>query len=86
MNTAVTAHPFDARGVDTRQPLRRLRHGRVREAFWNVKVRERYAVHNWAGLTFGTIATGVGPMMAAVDNFELSFSGIRDFHEHRLHA
>jgi len=34
-----------------------------------------YAVHNWPGLAFGTIATRVGPMMAAVDGFELRFSG-----------
>ena len=34
-----------------------------------------YAVHNWPGLAFGTIATRVGPMMAAVDRFELRFSG-----------
>ncbi|QCI63089.1 amidohydrolase [Phreatobacter stygius] len=34
-----------------------------------------YAVHNWPGLAFGTIATRVGPQMAAVDNFELRFSG-----------
>ena len=34
-----------------------------------------YAVHNWPGLPFGTIATRVGPMMAAVDNFELRFAG-----------
>jgi len=34
-----------------------------------------YAVHNWPGLPLGTIATRVGPMMAAVDNFELRFIG-----------
>lgn len=34
-----------------------------------------YAVHNWPGLPFGTIATRAGPMMAAVDNFELRFTG-----------
>ena len=34
-----------------------------------------YAVHNWPGLPFGTIAAQVGPMMAAVDNFELRFTG-----------
>ena len=34
-----------------------------------------YAVHNWPGLPVGTIATRVGPMMAAVDNFELRFVG-----------
>ncbi|MBB3236727.1 M20 aminoacylase family protein [Phyllobacterium endophyticum] len=35
-----------------------------------------YAVHNWPGLKFGTIATRVGPQMAAVDNFELTFEGL----------
>lgn len=35
-----------------------------------------YAVHNWPGLPLGTIATRVGPQMAAVDNFELRFSGM----------
>ena len=34
-----------------------------------------YAVHNWPGVALGTIATRAGPMMAAVDNFELSFEG-----------
>jgi hippurate hydrolase len=34
-----------------------------------------YAIHNWPGLPVGTIATRVGPMMAAVDNFELRFVG-----------
>ena len=34
-----------------------------------------YAVHNWPGLPLGTIAARAGAMMAAVDNFELSFEG-----------
>ncbi|MBC8036670.1 MAG: amidohydrolase, partial [Rhizobiales bacterium] len=34
-----------------------------------------YAVHNWPGTPLGTIATRAGPMMAAVDNFELIFEG-----------
>jgi amidohydrolase len=34
-----------------------------------------YAVHNWPGLAFGTIATHAGSMMAAVDTFELRFTG-----------
>ncbi len=34
-----------------------------------------YAVHNWPGTALGTIATRAGPMMAAVDNFELTFEG-----------
>ena len=38
-------------------------------------VEAMYAVHNWPGLPLGTIATRVGPMMAAVDTFELRFSG-----------
>ena len=35
-----------------------------------------YAVHNWPGLKLGTIAARVGPQMAAVDNFELTFEGL----------
>lgn len=35
-----------------------------------------YAVHNWPGLPLGKIAARVGPQMAAVDNFELSFEGL----------
>lgn len=38
-------------------------------------VEAMYAVHNWPGVKFGTIATRVGPMMAAVDGFELWFRG-----------
>ncbi len=34
-----------------------------------------YAVHNWPGLPLGEIHTRVGPMMAAVDMFELRFTG-----------
>ncbi|WP_186420633.1 amidohydrolase [Bosea sp. CS1GBMeth4] len=35
-----------------------------------------YAVHNWPGVPFGTIAARAGAQMAAVDNFELRFSGV----------
>jgi amidohydrolase len=35
-----------------------------------------FAVHNWPGLELGTIAARVGPQMAAVDNFELTFDGL----------
>ncbi|WP_100961780.1 M20 aminoacylase family protein [Bosea sp. FBZP-16] len=35
-----------------------------------------YAVHNWPGVPFGTIAARAGAQMAAVDNFELRFSGL----------
>jgi len=35
-----------------------------------------YAVHNWPGLPLGTIAARVGAQMAAVDNFEIRFSGL----------
>ena len=38
-------------------------------------VEAMYAVHNWPGLALGTIAVREGPMMAAVDNFELRFRG-----------
>lgn len=34
-----------------------------------------YSVHNWPGVPFGEIHTRVGPMMAAVDTFELRFTG-----------
>lgn len=34
-----------------------------------------YAVHNWPGVPFGKIAARVGPQMAAVDGFEVSFEG-----------
>jgi hippurate hydrolase len=43
--------------------------------FTRFPVAAMYAVHNWPGLAFGTIATRVGPMMAAVDRFELDFCG-----------
>lgn len=35
-----------------------------------------YAVHNWPGVPFGTIAARAAAQMAAVDNFELRFSGL----------
>ena len=34
-----------------------------------------FAVHNWPGLALGTISTREGPMMAAVDDFDVRFSG-----------
>lgn len=34
-----------------------------------------YAVHNWPGIPLGTLAARGGPMMAAVDTFELTFEG-----------
>jgi hippurate hydrolase len=45
------------------------------DLFARFPVEAVYAVHNWPGLALGTIATRVGPMMAAVDNFELRFRG-----------
>jgi hippurate hydrolase len=44
--------------------------------FERFPVEAAYAVHNWPGLTLGTIAARVGPQMAAVDNFGLSFEGL----------
>lgn len=44
--------------------------------FKRFPVEAMYAVHNWPGVRFGTIAARVGPQMAAVDNFEVRFSGI----------
>lgn len=35
-----------------------------------------FALHNWPDLPFGTIATWPGPIMAAVDNFELKLMGV----------
>ncbi|WP_342362368.1 amidohydrolase [Terrarubrum flagellatum] len=35
-----------------------------------------YAVHNWPGVPQGMIAARIGPQMAAVDNFEIRFSGV----------
>ena len=35
-----------------------------------------YAVHNWPGVPFGKIAARVGPQMAAVDGFDVRFSGV----------
>jgi amidohydrolase len=43
--------------------------------FQRFPVEAVYAVHNWPGVPLGTMAMRVGPMMAAVDNFELSFEG-----------
>lgn len=34
-----------------------------------------YAVHNWPGLKLGTFAARIGPQMAAVDTFQLTFEG-----------
>jgi hippurate hydrolase len=44
--------------------------------FQRFPVEAVYAVHNWPGLKLGTIAARVGPQMAAVDNFELTFEGV----------
>jgi hippurate hydrolase len=35
-----------------------------------------YAVHNWPGLSFGKIAARTGAQMAAVDGFDVRFSGL----------
>lgn len=44
--------------------------------FKRFPVEAMYAVHNWPGVRLGTIAARVGPQMAAVDTFELSFEGL----------
>lgn len=44
--------------------------------FEHFPVEAVYAVHNWPGVPFGTIAARAGAQMAAVDNFELRFSGL----------
>jgi hippurate hydrolase len=38
-------------------------------------VEKVYALHNWPGLALGSIAVQAGPMMAAVDDFDLRFTG-----------
>ena len=43
--------------------------------FQRFPVEAVYAVHNWPGLPAGMIACRTGAMMAAVDNFELRFTG-----------
>jgi hippurate hydrolase len=43
--------------------------------FRRFPVEAMYAVHNWPGVPFGTIATRAGAQMAAVDNFELKLFG-----------
>jgi amidohydrolase len=43
--------------------------------FERFPVEAMYAVHNWPGLPLGEIHTRVGAMMAAVDGFELRFTG-----------
>jgi amidohydrolase len=52
--------------------LRMIEHG----LFRRFPVEAVYTVHNWPGLRLGTIAVRVGPQMAAVDNFELTFEGL----------
>ncbi|PTE11665.1 amidohydrolase [Mesorhizobium helmanticense] len=44
--------------------------------FKRFPVEAMYAVHNWPGVRLGTIAARVGPQMAAVDTFELTFEGL----------
>jgi amidohydrolase len=36
---------------------------------------EAYGLHNWPGLSIGSLATRAGPLMAAEDNFEISIRG-----------
>ncbi|HEX3349497.1 MAG TPA: M20 aminoacylase family protein [Acetobacteraceae bacterium] len=43
--------------------------------FERFPVEAMYSVHNWPGLPFGEMHTRAGPMMAAVDRFELRFTG-----------
>jgi amidohydrolase len=43
--------------------------------FTRFPVEAVYSIHNWPGLPLGDIYTRVGPMMAAVDGFELRFTG-----------
>ncbi len=73
------APDFDGTVVFIFQPAEEFVGGGIRMIgdglFERFPVEAVYAVHNWPGLDFGTIATRPGPMMAAVDNFELRFRG-----------
>jgi hippurate hydrolase len=45
---------------------------------------EAYGLHNWPGLAVGSLATRVGPLMAAEDNFEIAITG-QSVHAARPH-
>ena len=45
---------------------------------------EAYGLHNWPGLTVGSLATRSGPLMAAEDNFEITIKG-QSVHAARPH-
>jgi len=70
---------FDGTVIFVFQPAEENDGGSMRmiddKLFERFPVEAVYAVHNWPGLAFGSIATRVGPMMAAVDRFELRFTG-----------
>jgi hippurate hydrolase len=43
--------------------------------FEDFNIQEVYALHNWPDLPLGTIALNSGPMMAAVDEFDITVKG-----------
>ncbi len=43
--------------------------------FTDFNIQEVYALHNWPELPLGTIALNSGPMMAAVDEFDITVQG-----------
>ena len=43
--------------------------------FKDFKIDEVYALHNWPELPFGTFGVNSGPMMAAVDEFDITVKG-----------
>jgi len=71
---------FDGTLVFIFQPAEENEGGSMRMiedgVFKRFPVEAVYAVHNWPGVPLGSIAARPGAQMAAVDNFELRFSGL----------
>ena len=71
--------PFDGTVYFVFQPAEEVLGGgrRMLEEglFERFPVEGAYALHNWPGLALGSIAVQAGPMMAAVDDFDLRFTG-----------
>jgi amidohydrolase len=71
--------PFDGTVYFVFQPAEEVLGGGKRMLadglFDRFPVEKAYALHNWPGLALGSIAVQAGPMMAAVDDFDLRFVG-----------
>jgi hippurate hydrolase len=71
--------PFDGTVYFVFQPAEEVLGGGKRMLeeglFERFAVDGAYALHNWPGLALGSIAVQAGPMMAAVDDFDLRFTG-----------